>query len=347
MPINTVDELREHLERAIAIELATIPPYLYAAYSIVDQYSTAALLIKSIVVEEMLHAALVSNVLLAVGGEPPIGSGRLMPTYPMDLPHHTPRLVLDLSPCTDEFVAGTLMRIEQPEEVGAPPEADDYETLGQFYAAIEESVQRLAATTDLFARPQLDRQIDGPIFYRPVAFDAEDSGGLIRVDGVDSAIEAIEIIVHQGEGLADHRWADESHQELTHYYKLKQIHDGDVPVGPLHPAMTNPTHDKLPDEAQSVARLFDAGYRMIYTVFGQLFEVRTDKGALSDRLYRLMSGVLRPLGLYLMTLPGGAGPCFGHYEFTQDPRVELQQLATAAVKEHPAIRPVATTILNL
>ena len=345
MPITTVDELRSHLELAITVEMATIPPYLYATYSIVDQYSEAALLIKSIVVEEMLHAALVSNVLLAVGGNPSFAADR-MPDYPMDLPHHTPPLTLNLERCTDRFIADTLMVIEQPEEVGAQPEADEYETLGQFYAAIEEAIRDLSQGYDLFGNPQLDRQIDGPIFYRPVAYDSAESGGLIRVEDVDSALAALETIIHQGEGLGDHRWADESHQELTHFYKLKQIHDGITPVGEIHEAPINPTVESLPGDLQPVAELFDAAYRMAYITMGELFQVRNDKGALSDKLYRIMTGILRPLGLFLMNQPGGA-PCFGVRDFRVDPKVELTQLATKAIKAHPPTKPAAEAVLKL
>ena len=42
MPIDTAEELQEHLHLALEIELATIPPYLYAMYSIEDQKSEAA-----------------------------------------------------------------------------------------------------------------------------------------------------------------------------------------------------------------------------------------------------------------------------------------------------------------
>ena len=345
MPITTVDDLRDHLELAISVEMATIPPYLYAAYSIVDQYSEAALLIKSIVVEEMLHAALVSNVLLAVGGNPSFAVDR-MPDYPMELPHHTPALQLNLEPCTNRFIADTLMVIEQPEEVGAPPEADEYETLGQFYAAIEEGIRTLAAGYDLFGNAQLDRQIDGPIFYRPVAYDSPESGGLIPVEDVDSALAALETIVHQGEGLGDHRWADEAHQELTHFYKLKQIHDGITPVGEVHDAPINPTSESLPEEVQPIAELFDAAYRMAYITMGELFQVRNDKGALSDKLHRIMTEIMRPLGLLLMNQPGGA-PCFGARDFRLDPKVELTQLATAAIRANPAAKPAAEAVLNL
>ena len=34
MPIRTVTDLHEHLQLALRVELATIPPYLYAMYSI-------------------------------------------------------------------------------------------------------------------------------------------------------------------------------------------------------------------------------------------------------------------------------------------------------------------------
>lgn len=46
------------------IELATIPPYIYALYSLKDQKCFSAMLLKSIAAEEMLHAGLVANLLV-------------------------------------------------------------------------------------------------------------------------------------------------------------------------------------------------------------------------------------------------------------------------------------------
>ena len=71
MPIQTVPDLREHLELAIRVELSTIPLYLYAMYSIEEQTSEAALLIRSIVTEEMLHAVLVFQSPACDRREPP------------------------------------------------------------------------------------------------------------------------------------------------------------------------------------------------------------------------------------------------------------------------------------
>jgi hypothetical protein len=92
------------------------------------------------------------------------------------------------------------MRVEQPEVHGAPAEPDRFESRGQFYHALEIGIDELSERFDLFADPQLDHQLSDPSFYAPVAFDAEDSGGLMLIDGADSAKAAIEVIVHQGEG---------------------------------------------------------------------------------------------------------------------------------------------------
>ena len=60
--------------------------------------------------------------------------------------------------------------------------------------------------------PRLERQMADPLFYGPVKFDAADSGGLQGIKDLESATAAIEIVIHQGEGLSDERWADPAHQ---------------------------------------------------------------------------------------------------------------------------------------
>ena len=52
------------------IELYTIPPYLCALYSIKDGTNREARdVIQTVVMEEMLHMALVANLLIAVDGQ--------------------------------------------------------------------------------------------------------------------------------------------------------------------------------------------------------------------------------------------------------------------------------------
>lgn len=50
------------------LEIAAMIIYLYAMYSMKNQKSEAAKIIKSVAAEEMLHAALIANLINAVGG---------------------------------------------------------------------------------------------------------------------------------------------------------------------------------------------------------------------------------------------------------------------------------------
>jgi hypothetical protein len=233
------------------------------------------------------------------------------------------------------------MVIEQPEGRGAPPEADEFHTLGQFYHALEVAIDRLARSEALFAAPQRTRQLSDRSFYAAVANDADDSGGLILIDDLGTAEAAIEIIVHQGEGLSDERWADPAHQELTHYYKLESIVRGEIPLGVVRPAATNPRTIDFPDDIRPVSNLFNALYRLTLQTLGDLFEPRDDKAPLVDRLYSLMTQGLAPTARYLMTqpLPGGlvAGPTFELYEFKQLPAVEIHALVTMVEDQHFAV----------
>ena len=342
MPIDTVDDLREHLLVAIEVELSTIPPYLYAMYSIEDQSSEAALLIRSVVVEEMLHASLVANLLIAVGGEPRFSAASIMPPYPGPMLHHIPPLILHLEACSVDFLENTMMVIERPESPGALPEGDDYETLGQFYLAIEQSLRQLEAEHDLFADPRTNHPMADPSFYGPVKFDAADSGGLMAVVDLDTAIAAIEIIVHQGEGLTDDRWADPDHQELTHYFKFLRIAEGASPLGDVRAAPRDPKTAGFPSDIRPVSDLFNALYRYAYVTLDEVFTPVEDKGALIDRLYQLMSDAMGPVAIYLMER--GAGPTFEVYELGHDPATTVKALAKDVAGSRPDLSDVAEVV---
>jgi rubrerythrin len=352
MPIDTPEDLQAHIELAIQVELATIPQYLYAMYSIEDQTSESALLIRSIVAEEMLHTALAANLLLAVGGRPQFDSSSIMPTYPGFLPHHQPPLRLNLVACSLRLIREVFMRIEQPEVHGAPPEPDAFETLGQFYHALEEAIVKLSKQHDLFAKPQADHQLSDPGFYSPVAYDEADSGGLTLIDGVGSALAAIEVIVHQGEGLSTDRWADPSHKELTHYHKLLQISEGVSPLGRVRPLAPNPTTATYPDGLQPVSDLFNACYRYLFLILAELFGPLQDKSAAVGRIYDIMMRGLSGLARFLVQQPVEdghfAGPTFEIFEFNSPtPEAELAELTARVVRLHPELGGVGETITEL
>ena len=351
MPITTPEQLRDHLELAVAIELSTVPTYLYAMYSIEDQSSDAALLIRSVVAEEMLHSVLATNLLLAIGGEPDFLGTGAMPTYPSEVPHHQPPLTLNLKPCSQQQVEELFLVIEQPETHSQPAEDDEYESLGQFYHAIERAIASISQTHALFDNPQLDRQMAQAGYYRPVEYDAEDSGGLAPIDNIEAANEVIHIIVHQGEGVSDEKWADPMHQELTHYHKFLQIAEGKAPLGEVRAAPTNPRSSTYPTPIREVSDLFNAAYRYLYLTMHEIYQSGGDRDAMVGRLYRLMSDILSPLAHHLMAQPlgdGVAAPTFEVYEFGGgDPRSHLIELANHVAAMSPQLSGVAAAIAAL
>lgn len=352
MPIQTTEDLRQHIEMAIRIELSTVPPYLYAMYSLEDPNSDAALMVRSIVVEEMLHAALATNLLLAVGGTPDFRSTRYLPTYPGDLPHHKPPLRLSLEPISARLIKDVLMRIEQPQTHDAPAEPDQYETLGQFYHALELGIKDLSGKVDLFANPQFSSQLSDPDFYQAVVFDADDSGGLVGITDVESAVEAMEIIIHQGEGVSDDRWADPEHRELTHYHKLLQIVDGDALLGTVRNLPVDPRSADYPVDLRVASDLFNAIYRGLYLVMDRMFSSDGNQKRAVGVLYLLMADVLSQIASFLVTRPLGQGfnaaPTFEIYEFSSDsPIQEVKELSEVAARAFPELNPVHEAIRGL
>src|SRR5581483_1097190 len=150
MPITTKDDLIEHLQTALQIEHATIPPYLCALYSIKDGTNTAiASVIRSVVMEEMLHMTLVANLLNAIGGHPDVNRPDFVPKYPAFLPHSADSFVIDLLPFTRQAV-DTFLASEKPAPTDAKPEGDKYHTIAQFYAAVRDAFEELSKHEDLF-----------------------------------------------------------------------------------------------------------------------------------------------------------------------------------------------------
>jgi len=141
--IDSVASLRAHLQTAVEIEHATLPPYLCALYSLEEGSNAEAVaVIESVVLEEMLHLTLAANLLNAVGGAPVLDSPTLLPAYPTFLPHSDQTVELSLRPFSPKALAG-FMAIERPGRRGSLPEDDTFETIGQFYAAIEAALARL------------------------------------------------------------------------------------------------------------------------------------------------------------------------------------------------------------
>jgi CDGSH-type Zn-finger protein len=226
--IDTLDSLREHLQWAIELEHATLPPYLCALYSLDPVRNPAAVeVVGSVFAEEMLHLALAANLLNAVGGRPRLDTPELLRPHPRPLPHGDRSLELSLVPFGAEALE-MFLRLERPAPPGAPAEGDGYETIGQFYDAIEEGLRHLCerlGEREVFSGDPA-RQV-GAAHFRQTA------GRLITVDGLDSALTALEEIVEQGEGTSrgeiwdgDQDVFHPERDEVAHYYRFQELKAG-------------------------------------------------------------------------------------------------------------------------
>jgi hypothetical protein len=293
-PITTLESLREHLQWALELEHCTMPPYLCGLYSLdAEGNGEAAEVMMSVLLEEMLHLALVANLLNAIGGRPTLDPRRLMRPYPRGLPHGDETLQLTLQRFSPQALE-LYLRIERPAPVDAPAESDRYETIGQFYAAIERSLRSLSAELGESAvfRGTPSRQVGAPYFYG--------SGGrLIVVDSLQTALAALAEIVEQGEGVAHHEVWDRDRdlfhtgrRQVAHYYRFQQLkhgrryRPGDTPdSGPtgeplvvdwsaVRPMQVNPRMSDHPPG--SFARLAQEGFNRTYAGLLSLLELAFD-----------------------------------------------------------------------
>ena len=251
----TKDNFENAMDQAIALELATIPTYLYTYYSIKrsqDQNiilkniltqnpaiahekaqemaiealvyaNKSAALIMSVVIEEMLHLALSSNVKQAICRKGPV----LVETaqtlsFPTKLDGHQPEFPINLAKYSLKQLK-TFLQIESPNAFQEPPqlrafEPIKYKTIGDFYDMIVRCINdnypgpyapcaQLLPDKGYYAQNSINT-----VYYdkdhKPRFASDDDSGDLIGVVDKNTAIVALNAIIEQGEG---HRGGSELH----------------------------------------------------------------------------------------------------------------------------------------
>lgn len=224
MKLDSAEDLKQALQIAIELEHSTIPPYLCALYSIKQGGNAeVASLIRSVVIEEMLHMALVCNILTAIGGSPDIVHERFVPRYPTNLPGGLRSgLTVRLRKCSVQQIRDCFMQIEEPEDVievrraQLRPESmhnlNSY-TIGWFYDEILKSLKELHKKGEI-TFGQADRQVT----------QWSSVGKLFAIKSYEDAVKAIQEIKDQGEGSG--KTPDDSDHELAHYYKFAEIVEG-------------------------------------------------------------------------------------------------------------------------
>jgi hypothetical protein len=286
--IDTVAGLREHLQWAVELEHATLPPYLCALYSLDPAVNADAIeVVSSVFVEEMIHLSLAANLLNAVGGEPRLDTPDLLPGYPCQLPHSD--IQLELLPFGPEALE-MFLRLELPEAPGSPAEGDQYETIGQFYDAIEAGLKYLCETLgeDKVFTGDPARQVTAGPFHHT-------DGTLSEVTDLKSALAALEEIVEQGEGTArggvwdgDGDFFHPDRDEVAHYYRFEELKLGrryqrgdtlqsgptgdpvTVDLAGVIPMQANPQPSKNP-EIRQAQQAFDNVYCTVLYLLEQAF----------------------------------------------------------------------------
>ena len=225
---HTIHDLHCLLQTAIRLEFSTIPPYLTALFSIVDGCNREVeRLIRSVVMQEMLHMAQAANLLIALGGNPVINSENFVPTYPGRLPGGVlPNLRVHLRKATKKHIHRNFMAIEYPRKtnIGFPHPIVHENTIGEFYAFIRRTMRKLYwehkhEGKELFCKGScVKNQVRWPTAHQDTY-----GGTLYIVKDLETANEAIREIIEQGEGVGPFDPSDGLGDQLAHYYKFAEI----------------------------------------------------------------------------------------------------------------------------
>ena len=349
------EQLWSLLVEAAQIEHMIMCQYLYASFSLrtapdegltaeqADAVARWQRTVTGIAIEEMLHLALVMNVMTAIGAAPSLSR----PNFPRHSEYLPPGMEFALLPFGTDSLTHFLY-LERPEGMervdaaefvpAAPPpqpvdlgevmpRAQGFLTVGHLYRGIEQGLSSLAnrlgervlfvgepraqATPDRFHWPQL-----------------------IAVTDLASARAAIDEIIEQGEG-ARGDWRPAHYGRFlgiwNEYKRLRKQDPSFEPARPVIPTFTQQPFDidqpqPLLSEpvTREVAELFNLAYEVLLQVLTRFFthtdETDEQLDALVQAAFRIMGGVLKPLGTALTRLPVGpenpgrtAGPVFQMY----------------------------------
>jgi hypothetical protein len=313
--------------------------YLYAAFSLkstagpglradqLDAVERWRKVIFGIAAEEMLHWAMVQNLLAAVGSAPYVSR----PHMPHQAKGYPPGVQVRLLPF-GEAALQHFVYLERPEGMegsdaegfqpaGPPPapmrpeeimpRGQDFATVGHLYRSIEWGFAHLAGKLGE------DRLFIGPEFQQAgeTAFGWPD---LRPITDVAGASRAIERIVEQGEG-ARGDWASAHYGRfLAVFDEYRAMRMGDPAFEPAHPVVAAAVRGVegiepdvyISDPATGgCSDLFNAVYELLLQMIARYFafghETPGQRQVLADAAVGLMFGAIKPLGLLLAALPVG------------------------------------------
>ncbi|MFG3510562.1 ferritin-like protein [Streptomyces sp. NPDC047821] len=328
-PAEEHDELwlKQALQQAIMLELATLPPYLCGLWSIEDDDSDVARTIHAIVFDEMSHMGLACNMLTTIGGVPRIADAGLVPTYPGPLPGGVqPRLSVSLMGLSKEAV-DMYSRIERPDDPVAE-DVDVHTSIGAFYQAVLEAFR---------ARPELikgTRQLEADMSSHGAGNDIVP---LTSLDGVEAAVR---IIKEQGEGTtaSPENPFPGATGELAHFYAFREMFHGrrlirvsddppgfdfqgdELPLPGAHPMGTVPAGGwaqggvPVPDEVRTRLDTFNRHFSQLLRFLERAWQAEdpaTAEEMLGDAIGQMFRLRTPAQALMRTPLPDGSGKTFG------------------------------------
>jgi CDGSH-type Zn-finger protein/truncated hemoglobin YjbI len=324
---------------AAELEHGIMCQYLFAAFSLKqradeglseDELASVTRWRKTILhiaTQEMLHLALVHNLLSAIGAAPHLAR----PNLPHSADHYPPGVQLALLPFGDEALRH-FMFLERPEgmdledaaglaaagraephmaEHDIVPRPQDFATIGHLYRSIEYGIRHLAEKCGaewLFIGPPR-AQATQQHFRWPE---------LVTVTDVDSAQRAIDTILDQGEGPRGD-WRNAHFGTfvtiLDEYDEARRTNPDFDPVRPVMTVNVRP-HDRgedIPLITDTVTArcvdLFNVGYEVLLQILERYFahteETDEQLATLADVTLALMFQVIEPLGDLATTRPAG------------------------------------------
>ena len=332
-------ELSYLLCQAAELEHGLLCEYLYAAFSLkstvgpgVDEAQLEAIerwrsVLLSVATQEMLHWALVNNLLTAVGSAPYVSR----PNMPHAAKGYPPGVQLALLPFGERALRHFVF-LERPEgmelddaegfepageelppmsESELLPRGQQFATVGHLYRSIEDGLVRLA---EKYGEPRL--------FIGPPRAQATPSSfrwpDLTPITDLDGARHALQRIVEQGEG-ARGDWTSAHYGRLRtvleEYLSVRAAQPSFEPAHPVAAAAVRSVEGVEPavvitdPSTAAVSDLCNVVYDLLlqvivrYCAFGE--ETDEELGVLADTSVRLMVGAIKPLGLLLATLPVG------------------------------------------
>jgi hypothetical protein len=259
------EELLYLLGEAAELEHAACCIYLYAAFTLQadpGEGLTAAQVpavagwkrtINQIALQEMIHLALVNNLLAALGGAPRLGRHNLPQRSP-----YAPEIRLTLAPFSEQTLRRFLY-IERPEEMDistmageldhdrpAPPvptgplvlpAPQAFSSIGQLYHGIERGLHGLV---DRYGEERVfvgspNAQASTRYFQVPDRMPE-----LIPVTGLASAVQAIQTIVEEGEGARGGWQGAHFGRFLEILEAYRAMKAADPSFSPARPSVTNP-----------------------------------------------------------------------------------------------------------